>query len=165
MAQIVEVINSCHYHARVAVMTDSPVARRQSRIVSRLLELSTLMTARFEQVAAEHGLTPAQASAVLALGEPAPMSELAATLRCDASNVTGLADRLAAQGLLTRVEREGDRRVKLLALTSAGGRVRRSLREELLADRSGIATLSASEQHALLGLLDRVATAMADADR
>ncbi|MBW3630045.1 MAG: MarR family transcriptional regulator, partial [Gemmatimonadetes bacterium] len=64
--------------------------------------------------------------ALLALAEAAPMRSLAGQLRCDASNVTGLADRLEVRGLVTRVGQQGDRRVKLLALTDAG----RALRDE-----------------------------------
>ena len=48
------------------------------------------------------------------------MSGLAELLFCDASNVTGIADRLEARGLIERRSAGGDRRVKVLALTSAG---------------------------------------------
>src|SRR6476660_8554654 len=57
-------------------------------------------------------------------GRPLPMSRLADTLSCDASNVTGLVDRLESRGLVQRQTAERDRRVKVLQLTPAGTRLR-----------------------------------------
>jgi hypothetical protein len=50
----------------------------------------------FEAAAASFDLTPARARALLTLEQPAPMRSLADLLHCDASNVTGIADRLEA---------------------------------------------------------------------
>src|SRR5882724_9247020 len=47
-------------------------------------------------------------------GRPLPMRRLAETLGCDASNVTGLVDRLEARGLVERRPSSEDRRVKEL---------------------------------------------------
>src|SRR4026208_2544695 len=44
-------------------------------------------------------------------GRPLPMSRLADTLSCDASNVTGLVDRLETRGLVRRESSPRDRRV------------------------------------------------------
>src|SRR6476661_4258022 len=77
----------------------------------------------------EFGLSPVQCH-VLHLIEPdrpLPMRRLAQTLSCDASNVTGLIDRLEARGLVERRPSAQDRRVKELRLTSAGLRLRSSL--------------------------------------
>ena len=66
-------------------------------------------------------LSPAQCH-VLHLLDPADavtMGRLAATLSCDASNVTGLVDRLEANGLVLRRPAGHDRRVKVVELTSA----------------------------------------------
>ena len=52
------------------------------------------------------------------------MSRLADTLSCDASNVTGLVDRLESRGLVRRQPSAEDRRVKVLQLTPAGSRLR-----------------------------------------
>src|SRR6266700_3935790 len=57
-------------------------------------------------------------------GRPLPMSRLADTLSCDASNVTGLVDRLESRGLVRRRSSPQDRRVKVLQLTPAGARLR-----------------------------------------
>src|SRR5204863_5907000 len=60
-------------------------------------------------------------------GRPLPMSRLAATLSCDASNVTGLIDRLESRGLVRRRPSQQDRRVKVLELTPTGVRLRTQL--------------------------------------
>src|ERR687887_2904386 len=75
---------------------------------------------------AELGLTFSQAHALRLLDpdRPLPMSSLAERLFCDASNVTGIADRLEARGLVERRRADGDRRIKVLALTPAGAELR-----------------------------------------
>ena len=64
-------------------------------------------------------------------GRPLPMSRLADTLSCDASNVTGLVDRLESRGLVRRQPSVEDRRVKVLQLTPAGSRLRRQLLRQM----------------------------------
>ena len=60
---------------------------------------------------------------------PLAMSALAGNLACDASNVTGVVDKLEARGLIARQPDENDRRVKALLVTTKG----RDLRKQLLA--------------------------------
>lgn len=74
-------------------------------------------------------LTPVQGLALRTLDPEAPlaMSALAETLACDASNVTGVVDKLEARGLITRQGAENDRRVKVLVVTPKGREVRRQL--------------------------------------
>ncbi len=50
----------------------------------------------------------------------APDGRPGAPMHCDNSNITGIVDRLAERGLVERRAAEGDRRVKLVALTEAG---------------------------------------------
>jgi DNA-binding MarR family transcriptional regulator len=89
-------------------------------------------------------------------GRPVPMSRLADVLSCDASNVTGLVDRLEARGLLQRRPAANDRRVKVLELTAAGAR----LREEMLRHMTGrplpLSSLTNEERRALVKLLERL---------
>src|SRR2546421_6413149 len=84
--------------------------------------------------AAQLDLHPAQAGALLQLGSPLPMHELARTLACDSSNVTGIVDRLEARRLVTRKPSADDRRVKNVLLTPAGER----LRDRLLTRAGGL---------------------------
>src|SRR4029079_12740380 len=70
----------------------------------------------------ELGLTFVQAHALRQLDpeQPIPMSSMAEKLFCDASNVTGIADRLESRKLVERRAADGDRRGKGPALTEAG---------------------------------------------
>src|SRR5436309_2716928 len=77
-------------------------------------------------------------------GRPLPMSRLAGTLSCDASNVTGLVDRLESRGLVRRQSSPEDRRVKVLQLTATGARLRTQLLRQMT---GGSLALSRSEEH------------------
>src|SRR6476619_5907507 len=93
-------------------------SRREAELVRLVVELTERLQHRYEAVAAEHGLTRQQASLLGLLDEPRPMSALAAMLQRDASNITGLVDRLARQDLVRRERAERDRRVTLVARTA-----------------------------------------------
>src|SRR5689334_4786183 len=108
---------------------------------------------RMLDIQAEYGLKPPQFFALNALDEPAPMSAIANMLRCDRSAVTWITDRLEERGYVERRADESDRRVKLLALTDEGRRVREEIRERLAAPPESIMSLSRTEQRALRDLL------------
>ena len=98
-------------------------------------------------------LPPRHAMALLHLNGPTSMGELASCLRCDASNVTGLADRLEVAGLVTRRPSPGDRRVKWLVLTDRGRGLRDQLRAQLFAADCAVAVLDEPQRQHLAGLL------------
>jgi MarR family transcriptional regulator, organic hydroperoxide resistance regulator len=77
------------------------------------------------------------------------MSSLAGKLFCDASNVTGIVDRLEARGLIERRPAEHDRRVKLLVLTDAGERVRSTAERQMTEPPPEIAALPLEHKRAL----------------
>src|SRR5947209_16652798 len=81
----------------------------------------------------EFDLSPAQCHVLHLIepGRPLPMRKLAETLSCDASNVTGLVDRLEERGLVARRPSPDDRRVKELRLTPAGERLRSGLLQRM----------------------------------
>lgn len=56
--------------------------------------------------------------------EGVPIGSLAEALHCHGSNITGMVDRLEARGLVTRQPSRTDRRVKYVALTPAGSKLR-----------------------------------------
>ncbi|MCX5334413.1 MULTISPECIES: MarR family winged helix-turn-helix transcriptional regulator [unclassified Streptomyces] len=113
--------------------------------------------ADFEDAAAEHALTGAQARLVSLLSlEPLPMRKLAHKLRCEPSNVTGIVDRLESRGLVERRPDPADRRVKLAAVTEEGRAVARSLRESLRFAREPLAGLSDAERTVFRDLLRRM---------
>jgi DNA-binding MarR family transcriptional regulator len=84
------------------------------------------------------------------------MGQLAETLACDASNVTGLVDRLESRGLVRRCPSAADRRVKVLNLTPSGSRLRTLLRDRLVAPPATFGRLSPSEQRTLVRILTRL---------
>jgi DNA-binding MarR family transcriptional regulator len=105
-------------------------------------------------IAAEFELSPVQLHVLRSLGEaPLPMSTLAGCLGCDASNVTGLVDRLEGRGLVERQSAPYDRRVKLLALTEAGGALRERLLARLTEPPRSISALSVQELRSLREVL------------
>jgi DNA-binding MarR family transcriptional regulator len=104
----------------------------------------------------EFELSPVQCH-VLHLIEPErplPMGRLADTLRCDASNVTGLVDRLEARGLVQRRPSADDRRVKVIQLTPTGSRLRAQLLKRMTGGSCTLSRLSAREQRSLVRILE-----------
>lgn len=120
------------------------------------------MRASFEAVCSRYDLTPQQARSLLGLKERAPMRSLASHLRCDPSNITGIADRLEARDLVRREESENDRRVKLLALTERGETIRAELERAVRQESPVMARLSPEERESLAGLLTKVVGPAAD---
>ena len=82
------------------------------------------------KVAEAHDLTVMQmyTLGVMEPNEPIPMNAISCFLSCDASNVTGIVDRLLAGNYIERHENPSDRRVKMISLTKNG----EALREKLL---------------------------------
>jgi MarR family transcriptional regulator, organic hydroperoxide resistance regulator len=105
-------------------------------------------------------LSPAQCHVLHLIepGRPLPMGRLAGTLGCDASNVTGLVDRLEARGLVERRPSPSDRRVKVLQLTPAGARLRSQLLRRMTGDWCALSRLSPAQQRSLVRLLEALVT-------
>ena len=108
---------------------------------------------RMLDIHAEYGLKPPQYFALNALEEPLPMSSIANMLRCDRSAVTWITDRLEERGYVERRSDPRDRRVKLLALTDEGRRVREEISARLATPPEAIAQLTRAEQRELRDLL------------
>jgi DNA-binding MarR family transcriptional regulator len=126
----------------------------ETRAIANLLVALVGQTAtQMSQCAEQCGLSVVQASALLRIDGSMPMSELAARLGGHASNATGIADRLAARGLVERHEDSGDRRVKRVALTSEGATTRTRLLECMESASSPFARLSAAQRRQLHDLL------------
>lgn|SRR6185295_9244017 len=88
--------------------------------------------------------------------QPIPMGKLAEALACDASNVTGLVDRLESRGLIRRHADAEDRRVKVLELTPAGARLRSTLLDRMTKPPGRLDRLSASDRRELVRILRRL---------
>ena len=131
-----------------------PEAREAWRI---LWEIMLVRRAQFVGSMAALELTPVQGIVLRRLDpdRPTAMNELAEALACDASNVTGLVDRLEARGYVERRAAVGDRRVKTLVLTPAGIDLRRRVIERMSEPPEEIARLSPGDQRALRDILRR----------
>lgn len=109
------------------------------------------------EVATDFGITPQMSHAVheIPASGSITMKELASQLWCDASNATGIVDRLEARGFVERRPSESDRRVKCLLLTAAGKRLRKKIEDRFNAAPPAIAALSERDQRELAEILER----------
>src|SRR5437762_11932114 len=123
-----------------------------------LIRLFFAQRAHLPPLAAELQLSPAQCHGLHLIepGRPIPMGQLAETLACDASNVTGLVDRLESRGLVRRRASAEDRRVKVLDLTPTGSRLRAQLLERMTAQEHPLSRLSPRDRRALVRILERL---------
>jgi DNA-binding MarR family transcriptional regulator len=111
----------------------------------------------FAALARELDLRPAAFGTLRLLHEPRTMSEVAAALQCDNSNVTGIVDSLEQKGLAQRRPSEEDRRVKLIELTPQGRRVHARLARAFAKPPAWVTALSLQDQEALRDILGRAA--------
>lgn len=159
------------------VLLDAPVpgpppsrdgAASTGSTTEKTIELFLAVMARMHQHvverSAEFDLSAPQARALHHLNAPRTMGELADMLCCDASNVTGIVDRLEARGVVERQVVPGDRRVKRIVLTEDGRRLWQAHHGRLLEDLPLVAGLSCDDQQLLHDLLARALTASARAD-
>ena len=123
-----------------------------------LIQLLLSQRGQLPVLAATLELSPAQCHVLYVIepGKPVPMKQLAATLSCDASNVTGLVDRLESRGLVRRVPNAEDRRVKVLELTTTGVRLRTELVARMSTPPASIGRLSARDQRELQRILSQL---------
>ena len=127
------------------------------QLCSEMLALFKRFKSVMAEIAESHGLTPIQLGALHAINEQgATMGRLAQTLHCDASNVTGIIDRLTALDLVTRQEDPNDRRVKTLQLTRHGRTVLQEITVQL-PPRLGCDRFAAAERDHLHHLLSKLA--------
>ncbi|WP_249358177.1 MarR family winged helix-turn-helix transcriptional regulator [Nocardia cyriacigeorgica] len=111
----------------------------------------------FTIAAASENLTASQGKTLTVLRRgPVAMRALADILACDASNVTGIINRLEKRGLVRREPSALDRRVTNLVITPEGERVTNAIRAKMRTTQEGLNRLSAEERDQLGTLLDRV---------
>ena len=135
-----------------------PTAPASSGAWSLLVKLYFAQRANLPPLAAELQLSPAQCHVLHLIQpeRPLPMGQLADTLACDKSNVTGLVDRLESRGLVRRSPSAGDRRVKVLDLTPAGSRLRARLLTRMTGRPLPLSRLSVPERRVLVRILERL---------
>jgi DNA-binding MarR family transcriptional regulator len=98
-------------------------------------EIFMVTNERVEAALTRLQLTPQTAQTLWTIDPdavPPSMSSIAATLHCNASNLTFIAKQLEARGYVTRERDAGDRRSHVLVLTSEGRRAREAAVEATL---------------------------------
>ena len=113
------------------------------------------------------GLSAFQAMTMLFMdpARPRPMSEVAATIGCGPSNLTGIIDKLEARGLVKRRPAQGDRRIKEVSLTRAGQAFRNRLLARIREPAPWMRALPVEDQRTLVEIFKKaVAAAPAPAE-
>ena len=141
---------------RAAPRKNKERAQLESRAWELLGELFMKQRPRMMALCRELDLFPPQLMVLKALDRPRPMSEVAGTLACDSSNLTGITDRLEERGLVRRDADPSDRRVKLLVLSKDGEKLRREVIRRMNQPPPGATdVLSERELRTLQGLLNK----------
>jgi len=107
----------------VSVSTAVPGKCSGHGLMLGLLQAARSVQDRLESTLESIGLSGAKFQALDAMvraGKPLALSELAGCLKCVRSNVTQLADRLEADGLVRRVDDPSDRRAIRAVVTPLG---------------------------------------------
>lgn len=126
-------------------------------VVDLMASLVALFHREYEEAAAARSLTGAQARVLVLLRRgPLPMRQIAQTLNCEPSNITGIVDRLEVRGFVARGSDPQDRRVKLVAATESGRHACDELRESLNFTREPLTALDERERTELRDLLRRM---------
>ncbi|NNG03930.1 MAG: MarR family transcriptional regulator [Inquilinus sp.] len=134
--------------------TDAPDAKPELRLWLRLLTCTTLIEGEVRARLRRHfGVTLPQFDLMAQL-DKAPdglsMGELSRRMMVTNGNVTGIAERLAADGLVTRAPGATDRRTQVVKLTPAG---RRRFRTMAQVHEGWIADLLGDLDHAEVAAL------------
>lgn len=142
-------------------MTEAPRAEAPCADTAGLMELLSVSLGvyygDFTVAAASENLTASQGRTLTVLRRgPAAMRTLAENMTCDASNVTGIVDRLEKRGLVRREADPSDRRVKNVVLTAEGERVTDAIRARMHTTRDGLDGLGDQDRKRLYALLERV---------
>lgn len=137
-----------------------PAMSRRVKRSAAETELSARITALLDSLSQglhaglrAEDLTPPLAMTLRLLEEPRSMRYLADAHHCDASNITGIVDRLEKRSLVERLPDPDDRRVTLVRRTAAGDEVRGRLVAAALSTLSGLPRLSDDQLQQLNELL------------
>ncbi|HSS92810.1 MAG TPA: MarR family transcriptional regulator [Candidatus Dormibacteraeota bacterium] len=129
--------------------------RLEGEVVGLWLQMQGRLQAHFTRLAADYGLSAVQAKVLLTLqpGGAMTMRVLAAQLEHDASNLTGVVDRLEELGAVRRESPPHDRRAKNIVLTDDGRRRRQDFWQQLTSSSGPLGQLNSRELSSLRGLL------------
>jgi DNA-binding MarR family transcriptional regulator len=131
---------------------DADLERAIGSLVFRLTQEGKNHTSA---VSREFGLTGPQCYLLIQLdpAKPVTMVALAAAKDCDPSNITGLVDKLEMKGYIQRRPDPKDRRVRMIAVTEVGSKVRTQLLARLSEPPPSVALLSQPDKKILYRIL------------
>ncbi|HWY80196.1 MAG TPA: MarR family transcriptional regulator [Candidatus Sulfotelmatobacter sp.] len=133
----------------------------QNNLYWQLLRVAINAKHGLMNIAEKHKISVMQLYTLCLLenGTSIPMNTLSCMLNCDASNVTGIVDRLFQQKYIKREENPQDRRAKLIALTPKGTKLCEKLAQEItLYQPDSLKLLSEKQKNQLLTLLTKVSS-------
>ena len=133
--------------------------RLEGEVVGLWFEMQARLEAHFTELAAKYELTAIQAKVLLLLQPEGAMTmrSIAGLLQYDASNLTGVVDRLEEMGAVRRQPHPSDRRAKGVVLTAEGQRVRKAFWDRLTSNTGPLGRLNDRE---LVGLRRLLGTAL-----
>jgi DNA-binding MarR family transcriptional regulator len=110
----------------------------QDNLAWLLIKVSFRAKKGLIKIAEEYDLSFVQIYTLCSMSpdKPLSMNEIANMLICDASNVTGIIDRLFSREYIVRQEKLGDRRVKMISLTPKGEKLRTQIVKSIVGYRS-----------------------------
>ena len=131
----------------------------QDNINWLLIRSSLFAKQRLLKVSEKYDLSPMQALTMCLLepGDMVPMSVISDLLACDASNVTGIIERLSVGKYIERRELSSDRRVKTISLTTEGIALRSELVRGIVENNAmNLADLNPQETQELKVILKKL---------
>jgi DNA-binding MarR family transcriptional regulator len=130
--------------------------RLEGEVVGLWFEMQARLEAHFTALAGQYKLTAVQAKVLLLLQPDGAMTmrAIAGQLQYDASNLTGVVDRLEEMGAVRRQPHPSDRRAKGVVLTTEGQRMRRAFWDRLTGNTGPLGRLNDRELVSMRRLLD-----------
>lgn len=148
-------------------ITEPPEPPHEDSVLRSLRRIIQAVDLYSRQLVTDHGITGPQLVCLrqLALGGDTSAGDLAAAISLRPATLSGILDRLEAQGLITRERHRDDRRRLLVRLTPGGqaliARAPPSLQESFLLR---FRALPAAEQEQIDRLLKQLVTMMASGE-
>ena len=138
-----------------AAAIDSDHLRLEGEVVGLWFEMQARLEAHFTELASRYKLSAVQAKVLLVIQPETAMTmrAIAGALQYDASNLTGVVDRLEEMGVVRRQPHPSDRRAKGVVLTAEGQRMRRAFWERLTSNTGPLGRLHDRELVSLRRLL------------
>lgn len=130
-------------------------SQTEQDVYRKLLMLMVRSKREFARILEQKYLTPAQGMLMMCLeeDESRTMNDLADMFGCDASNITGLVDKLEAQEMICRTADKKDRRIKKICLSKKGCECRNFMLDGLKKSEAVDMSKLSTEEQAQLNVL------------